>query len=31
MKWMSDDEYSQLTGLDSTSIEDLIQRGKLSV
>ncbi|HIP15313.1 MAG TPA: DUF3972 domain-containing protein [Sulfurimonas autotrophica] len=31
MKWMSDDEYSQLTGLDSASIEDLIQRGKLSV
>ena len=31
MKWMSDDEYSQLTGLDIASIEDLIQRGKLSV
>jgi len=31
MKWMSDDEYSQLTGLDISSIEDLIQRGKLTV
>ena len=31
MKWMSDDEYSQLTGLDKASIEDLIERGKLSV
>ena len=31
MKWMSDDEYSELTGLDISSIEDLIQRGKLSV
>lgn len=31
MKWMSDDEYSQLTGLDIASIEELIQRGKLSV
>ncbi|UCM99893.1 DUF3972 domain-containing protein [Sulfurimonas sp. SWIR-19] len=31
MKWMSDEEYSQLTGLDISSIEDLIQRGKLSV
>jgi len=31
MKWMRDDEYSELTGLDLSSIEDLIQRGKLSV
>ncbi len=31
MKWMNDDEYSKLTGLDISSIEDLIQRGKLSV
>ena len=31
MKWMSDAQYSQLTGLDISSIEDLIQRGKLSV
>lgn len=31
MKWMSDEEYSQLTGLDIDSIEELIQRGKLSV
>jgi len=31
MKWMSDDEYSELTGLDISSIEDLIQRGKLTV
>jgi len=31
MKWMSDKEYSELTGLDISSIEDLIQRGKLSI
>ena len=31
MTWMSEDEYSELTGLDISSIEDLIQRGKLSV
>jgi hypothetical protein len=31
MKWMSDAEYSELTGLDISSIEDLIQRGKLTV
>jgi hypothetical protein len=28
---MSEDEYSSLTGLDISSIEDLIARGKLSV
>jgi len=31
MTWMSEDEYSELTGLDISSIEDLIERGKLSV
>ncbi len=31
MKWMSDEEYSNLTGLDLSAIEDLIQRGKLTV
>jgi hypothetical protein len=31
MKWMSDAEYRELTGLDSNAIEDLINRGKLSV
>lgn len=31
MRWMSEDEYSELTGLDISAIEDLIQRGKLSV
>jgi len=31
MKWMSEDEYSELTGLDISAIEDLIERGKLSV
>jgi hypothetical protein len=30
MKWMSDAEYSELTGLDISAIEDLIKRGKLS-
>ena len=31
MQWMQDDEYSKLTGLDMNAIEDLIERGKLSV
>lgn len=31
MKWMSDEEYSELTGLDISSIDDLCERGKLSV
>ncbi len=31
MKWMSDDEYSNLTGLELSAIEDLIERGKLTV
>jgi prefoldin subunit 5 len=30
MKWMSDKEYSELTGLTVSAIEDLIQRGKLT-
>lgn len=31
MKWMSDEEYSNLTGLDISAIEDLCERGKLTV
>jgi len=31
MKWMSDEEYSELTGLDAFAIEELIQRGKLTI
>lgn len=31
MKWMSDEEYMELTGLDITAIEDLIERGKLTI
>ena len=31
MQWMLDDEYSKMTGLDMSAIEDLIERGKLSV
>jgi len=30
MKWMSEDEYSTLTGLDISAIEDLIKSGKLT-
>lgn len=30
MQWMSVDEYCELTGLDVSSIEDLIERGKLT-
>ena len=31
MTWVSEEEYSSLTGLDISSIEDLIEAGKLSV
>jgi hypothetical protein len=31
MQWMSDTEYAKLTGLDIASIDELIERGKLSV
>ena len=31
MKWMSETEYSELTGLDLSAIEDLCDRGKLTV
>lgn len=31
MKWMSDEEYSELTGLDMSAIDDLCDRGKLTV
>ncbi|WP_321777445.1 DUF3972 domain-containing protein [Sulfurimonas sp.] len=31
MQWMSDEEYSELTGLDISAIDDLCERGKLSV
>ncbi|MBU1657478.1 DUF3972 domain-containing protein [bacterium] len=31
MKWMSYEEYSELTGLDLFSIEDLVKKGKLTV
>lgn len=31
MQWMSDEEYSELTGLDLSAIEDLCSRGKLTV
>jgi hypothetical protein len=31
MKWMSDDEYSELTGLEISAIDDLCERGKLTV
>jgi len=31
MKWMSDEEYMELTGLDLVAIEDLIERGKLTI
>jgi hypothetical protein len=30
MKWMSDEEYMELTGLDSFAIDDLVDRGKLN-
>jgi len=31
MKWMCDEEYSELTGLELSAIDDLIERGKLTV
>ena len=31
MTWMSDEEYSNLTGLNISAIDDLIEKGKLSV
>lgn len=31
MQWMRDEEYSKLTGLDMNAIDELIERGKLSV
>ena len=31
MKWMSEEEYIELTGLDISAIEDLIERGKLTI
>lgn len=31
MKWMSDEEYMELTGLDMDAIDDLCSRGKLTV
>lgn len=31
MQWMSEEEYSALTGLDMSSIEELIERGKLTI
>ena len=31
MKWMSDEEYIELTGLELSAIEDLIDRGKLTI
>lgn len=30
MKWMSDEEYMELTGLELSAIEDLVKRGKLT-
>ncbi len=31
MKWMSDEEYMELTGLDISAIDDLADRGKLTI
>jgi len=31
MKWMTDDEYMELTGLESSAIDDLVERGKLTI
>jgi len=31
MKWMSDEEYSELTGLHISAIDDLVANGKLTV
>ena len=31
MQWMRDDEYCELTGLELASVEDMIEKGKLTV
>ena len=31
MQWMSDEEYSNLTGLEISAIDDLCERGKLTI
>jgi len=31
MNWMSDEEYMELTGLDIDAIEDMCERGKLTI
>ena len=31
MKWMSDEEYCELTGLNMSAVEELIEHGKLTV
>ena len=31
MTWMSDDEYCKLTGLDISAVDELVERGKLTV
>ena len=31
MTWMTDDEYIKLTGLEASAIDDLAQRGKLTI
>lgn len=31
MTWMSDEEYCELTGLDMSAVDDLCEKGKLSV
>jgi len=31
MQWMNDEDYSKLTGLEISAIEDLIEHGKLTV
>jgi len=31
MQWMTDDEYIELTGLDLSAIDDMCERGKLTI
>lgn len=31
MQWLSDEEYIKLTGLELSAVEDLIERGKLTI
>jgi len=31
MRWMSDEEYCNLTGLDISAVDELVERGKLTV